>query len=471
MKSTILILLSLLANLSFSQIETENYKRASKKFVKNYNNDDYNEIFSMFSDIMKEELPIDKAKDFFSGLKSQAGNITKHEFVKYENETYASYKTFFDRAVLVLNISLDDKSKINGLFIKPFVEDINSKIAINNLAIEKSFLTKEQSEIIFEKSKFFPNNTEIAIAFIKNGKANFYGTRKEGDTISKVDNQKSVFEIGSISKVFTSTLLADFVINKKIKLNDNINDFLKTPFNNGTKIKFIDLANHTSGLVRMPTNIDFTKVDPENPYKEYKEKELLDYLSSHLELSNKGAYQYSNLGAGILGYTLSKIENLTYEELLQKVIFSKYDMQNSTSDIDKINGNLVRGLNAEGKEIPNWSFSVLAGAGGIFSTVEDLSNFAISQFDSKNKTLKLTREKTIEINSNMDIGLGWHVLKPKSDKIWHWHNGGTGGYSSSMAIEEESKNGIIILSNVSAYSGDKENIDALCFELMKTMEK
>ena len=71
----------------------------------------------------------------------------------------------------------------------------------------------------------------------------------------------------------------------------------------------------------------------------------------------------------------------------------------------------------------------------------------------------------------MDIGLGWHVLKPKSDKIWHWHNGGTGGYSSSMAIEEESKNGIIILSNVSAYSGDKENIDALCFELMKTMEK
>ena len=101
---------------------------------------------------------------------------------------------------------------------------------------EKSFLTKEQSEIIFEKSKYFPNKTEIAIAFIKNGNVNFYGIRKESDTISKVDNQKSVFEIGSISKVFTSTLLSDFVINKKINLNDHINDFLKTPFNNGTKI-------------------------------------------------------------------------------------------------------------------------------------------------------------------------------------------------------------------------------------------
>tara|TARA_B100001540_G_scaffold315893_1_gene344296 strand:- start:200 stop:1270 length:1071 start_codon:yes stop_codon:yes gene_type:complete len=337
--------------------------------------------------------------------------------------------------------------------------------------IEKTFLTKEQSEIIFEKTKLFPNNTEIAIAFIKNGKENFYGIRKYDDTISKVDNQKSVFEIGSISKVFTSTLLADFVINKKINLNDHINDFLKTPFNNGTKIKFIDLANHTSGLVRLPTNLDFAKVDPENPYKEYKEKELMDYLSSHLELSNKGAYQYSNLGAGLLGYTLGKIENLTYEDLLQKRIFSKYEMRNSTSDIDKIKGHLVRGLNNEGKEIPNWDFSILAGAGGIFSTVEDLSNFALSQFDLKNKELKLTREKTIEINSNMDIGLGWHILKPKSDKIWCWHNGGTGGYSSSMAIEEESKNGIIILSNVSAYNPNKGILDALCFELMKTMEK
>ena len=115
MKTIIVILLSLLANLSFSQIEKENYKTASKKFDKNYNIDDYNEIFSMFSDIMKEELPIDKAKEFFSGLKSQTGNITKHEFVKYENETYASYKKFFDRAVLVLNISLDDKSKILNL--------------------------------------------------------------------------------------------------------------------------------------------------------------------------------------------------------------------------------------------------------------------------------------------------------------------------------------------------------------------
>ena len=146
-------------------------------------------------------------------------------------------------------------------------------------------------------------------------------------------------------------------------------------------------------------------------------------------------------------------------------------MHNSTSDISKIKGYLVKGLNDKGKEVPNWEFSVLAGAGGIYSTVEDLSQFAIAQFDYSNKELKLTRKKTLEVNENMDIGLGWHILKSQSNNFWYWHNGGTGGYSSSMAIDPKTKNGIIILSNVSAFNPNMENIDKLCFELMKTLEK
>ncbi len=471
MKNIILIVLILIVNLSFGQTEKADNKIITEKFVENYNNDNYNGIFSMFADVMKKALPIEKTTEFLNGLKSKAGNITNREFVKYENGTYASYKTTFERVVFVLNISIDDDSKINGLFVKPFVEEVNSKNVINNLTIKNGLVTKEQSEIIFENAKIFPNHTQISIAIIKDGKVIYFGIYKESDTISTIDNKKNIFEIGSISKVFTSTLLANFVMDGKVKLNENVNEYLKTPLNNRTKISFTDLANHTSGLPRLPTNLDLTKVNPENPYIEYKEKEMKEYLTKYLELSNKGEYQYSNLGAGLLGYTLSKIENVTYESLLQNKIFSKYAMQNSTADINKIKGNLVRGLNNEGKEIPNWEFSVLAGAGAIFSTVEDLSQFAISQFDYSNKELKLTRVKTFELNKHIDIGLGWHILKSQSKNFWYWHNGGTGGYSSSIVIEEKFKNGIIVLSNVSAFNPNMGNIDKLCFELMKTLEK
>ena len=450
--------------------ERKDNKVVTEKFVRNYNNNDYNGIFSMFADVMKEALPLDKTTEFLKGLKSQAGNISNREFIKYENGTYASYKTTFERAVFFLNISIDDNSDINGLSIRPYVEEVNSENVINNLTIKSGIITQKQSEIIFENAKIFPNHTQISIAIIKDGKVNYYGINNKNDTISTVNNQKSVFEIGSISKVFTSTILANFVIDEKINLNDNINGYLKTSFNNNTEISFINLANHTSGLSPLPSNLDLTKVNPENPYKEYKEKELEEYLTKHLELLNKGKYQYSNLGAGLLGYTLSKIENTTYENLLQNKIFSKFNMYNSTSDINKIKGNLVKGLNNEGNDVPNWEFSVLAGAGAIFSTVEDLSKFAISQFDNSNKELKLTRKKTFEVNENLDIGLGWHILKSQSKNFWYWHNGGTGGYSSSMVIDENTKNGIIILSNVSAFNPNMGNIDKLCFELMKTIE-
>lgn len=463
--------MTLIVNLSFGQTEKTNNKVVTENFVENYNNNNYNGIFSMFADLMKEALPIYKTTEFLKGLKTQAGNITNREFVKYENGTYASYKTTFEHAILILNISIDSNSEVNGLFVKPFVEEINTENVINNLTFKNGLITKEQSEVIFESAKIFPNKTQIAIAIIKDGKANYYGINKVNDTFSRIDNQKSIFEIGSISKVFTSTLLANSVKDEKIKLNDNINSYLKTPFNNDIKITFIDLANHTSGLPRLPSNLDLAKVNPNNPYKDYKEKDLEEYLTTHLELSNKGEYQYSNTGAGLLGYTLSKVENATYESLLNSKIFSKYDMQNSTTDITEIKGNLIKGLNNEGIEVPNWEFSVLAGAGAIYSTVEDLSQFAISQFDFSNKDLKLTRVKSFELNENMDIGLGWHILKSQSENLWYWHNGGTGGYSSSMVIEEKSKNGIIILSNVSAFNPNMGNIDRLCFELMKTLEK
>lgn len=471
MKKIILIVLTLIVNLSFGQTEKAGNKVVTEKFVENYNNDNYNGIFSMFADVMKEALPIDKTTEFLKGLKSQAGNITNQEFIKYENGTYASYKTTFERAVFALNISIDDNSKINGILVKQYAEEVNTENVVNNLSIKNSLITKDQSEIIFESTKIFPNNTQLSIAIINNGKVSYYGIKKESDTISTIDNQKSIFEIGSISKVFTSTLLANFVIDGKVKLNDNINDYLKVSIKNSTEISFIDLANHTSGLPSLPSNLDLANVDPENPYKDYKEKELEDYVTNQLELSNKGKYQYSNLGAGLLSYTLSKIENDTYESLLQNKIFSKYDMQNSTTDISTIRGSLVKGLNSEGIEVPNWDFEVLAGAGAIFSTVEDLSKFAISHFDYSNKELKLTKEKTFELNENMDLGLGWHILKNKSDNLWYWHNGGTGGYSSSMVIDDKTKNGIIILSNVSAFNPNMGNIDKLSFKLMKTIEK
>ena len=125
-----------------------------------------------------------------------------------------------------MSISIDNNSKINGLLVKPFIENDPSEFAYNNLPVQDNIITKKQSDLIFEKSKVFPNQTQISIGIIENGDIKFYGIKRVNDSIIYIDNHKSVFEIGSITKVFTSTLLSNFVIDKKIKLDNKINNYI-----------------------------------------------------------------------------------------------------------------------------------------------------------------------------------------------------------------------------------------------------
>ncbi len=461
-RTTIILILTFMTNVMFGQ--TDNYKKAIENFQSNYNIEKYDDIFNTFSSEMKQALPIDKTKQFLSGLKSQVGKIEKTEFVSYQQGTYATYKTNFEKAVLAVNISLNKQNQINGLFIKSYEEPIKTKSTTVNAL---SNYPTDVAEIIYAKTKDFPNKTQLSIAVIQNGETNYYGVIKENDTIKPTKNQNKIFEIGSITKVFTSTVFASLVEDKKLKLTDEINTFYSFPFKDKTKITFQSLANHTSGLPRLPKNLDLS--NETNPYKNYGKKEIEEYLKNLLKLENEPSKisSYSNLGAGLLGYTLGLSQKSSFQKLLQKRIFDKYKMTNSFTTSQNLDNRLVKGLDENGEVVSNWDFDVLFGGGGILSSTEDLVKFANAQFNPKNKELALTRKPTFNVDESMKIGLGWHILK--TDKVfnWVWHNGGTGGYSSSMVIDAEKRNGVIILSNVSKIN---ENIDDLCFKLMKLTE-
>jgi len=258
---------------------------------------------------------------------------------------------------------------------------------------------------------------------------------------------------------------------KKIKLTDYINVYFPFPFKDNVKISFENLANHTSGLPRLPENFDLS--NETNPYKNYGKKELNEYLKNIMKLESEPSkkYSYSNLGGGLLGYTLGLSQKSTIQKLLQTRIFDKYKMTNSFTSSQNLKNKLVKGLNANGEIIPNWDFDVLFGGGGILSTTEDLAKFAKAQFNPENKELALTRKTTFVVNEKLKIGLGWHILKSENDKELFWHNGGTGGYSSSIAINVDDKTSVIILSNVSAFNPEMENIDKLGFELINEVTK
>ncbi len=132
-----IVLISTTINL-FGQTEKATYKKIADKLEAFYNATQFDSIFAMFSDEMKKDLPLDKTTDFFTELNSHAGKITKRHFIKYQS-SYASYKSNFERALYSLNISIDNNSKVNGLFVKPFTDETLPKMERNKSQLQLPF--------------------------------------------------------------------------------------------------------------------------------------------------------------------------------------------------------------------------------------------------------------------------------------------------------------------------------------------
>ena len=348
-----------------------------------------------------------------------------------------------------------------------------TEMPVNQLSSTDSIFTDDLIDLIFEKVKDLPDNAELALALIVDGQEYYYGVTRSKDTVHTIENSDRIFEIGSITKVFTSTILAQLVQEDVLNLDDKVGDFLPFDLNDSIKISLSQLATHTSGLPRMPSNLDLSRVDFSNPYKHYGETELIDYLSQEMNLQDEPGtvHNYSNLGVGTLGFVLTKIVDLTYEQLIQERLFQPYNMKHSTTSRQTIRQPLVPGINDQGETVSNWDMNVLVGAGGVLSTARDLSKFALAQFQQEDEAMALTRKPMFEITQNRHQGLGWLIFTNDDQSKWYWHNGGTGGYTSSLLVDIANKNAIIILSNISGFSRVHGKIDELAFELMSMIAK
>lgn len=461
-----------LASALLTTAQNEAKTKLIDQFVEHYNKKEYGLVYAMFSDNMQQKTPIDQIEGLLKGLNTAVGSINKAEFVTKDEAQFSHYKTSFEKGIFDVAFSEDESGKISGFKIVPFSEKDFTRKVTNQLTSVEDFPTTLQTELIFEFCKGFPNQTEVAFSILVKGEARYYGVEMRNDTLFTVENSQKTYEIGSISKVFTATLLAEQVQSGKLSLDDSINDYFDFPFHQEGAITFKSLANHSSGLPRLPSNLDLGSLDLQNPYKDYDEEKLNAFLKNELNRTSSsiGTYGYSNLGAGLLGHVLAKQSGTSYEDLLQSEIAERFGMKNTTSIRDKVSTELIKGLDAKGKETPNWDLEVLSGAGGILSTIEDLTKFTIAHLDSNNKALQLTTQETFKANDKMGVGLGWHLRTSESGKDWVWHNGATGGYSSSLTFNKATQNGVIILSNVSGVSPKMGFIDKLGFQLLESLE-
>ncbi|PJJ79617.1 serine hydrolase domain-containing protein [Mucilaginibacter auburnensis] len=400
------------------------------------------------------------------------GSIKTSTLISFQNNSLATYKLQFEAVTLQLLLSLDQFDKIEVFLFQPYKD--NSIKKIDHAATDNKLATLADKKVDTAAREYIQkaNTVGLSIGIIKDGVLNIYNYGETAKGNKKLPTGNTIFEIGSITKTFTATLLAWYVNEGKAKLTDPITKYLPDSVAANPQLKNITLqtlSNHTSGLPRLPENYGSqTPYDRENPYKNYTKQLLYSYLKRcRLNTDPGKTYAYSNLGVGLLGIVLEKISGKPYERMAQEVICTPLQMKNTAQHLSRIqNDRFTTVYDDNGEMTAAWDFDALAACGALRSSVSDLATYVKANMvkgqGKLSKAFDLTHQITYT-STDTKIGLGWHIIKI-GGVDYTFHNGGTYGSSSFMAFNKEKNLAVIVLANAA------ESTDALGAELIKKLQ-
>jgi D-alanyl-D-alanine-carboxypeptidase/D-alanyl-D-alanine-endopeptidase len=272
---------------------------------------------------------------------------------------------------------------------------------------------------------------------------------------AKVD-RGTLFEIGSITKVFTALILADMVNKGEVSLDDPAAKFLppghRIPERNGRQITLRDLSTHRSGLPRMADDMGSVD-DPDGPFAGYTEAKLLAFLDRYQLTRDIGSqWEYSNLGVGLLGYLLTRAAGTDYETLLRERITGPLGMSDTMITLPSSHAaRLAPAFDGYMRPAKPWNIGVVTGAGGIRSSAADMLTFAQAALDPKSPIAPAMRTalamRVPGVNARIQQALGWVVMHPEPGRELLLHDGGTGGFRSVLALEPAKGRAAVVLIN------------------------
>ena len=289
----------------------------------------------------------------------------------------------------------------------------------------------------------------ISVGFLDNGKEYFLNYGNLSRESKQPVNEKTIYEIGSITKLFTGNLIAQASIEGKLKVDDFIDGYLpdyKLSKELQNKIKISDLASHQSGL----PDLDFKKLTELNPKQPLDiSKELVhSIINDKTELIDYGNYRYSNMSFILLGAILEKVYGKDYETLIKEKILTPTKMENTFASSFNVE-NKVTGYDYKGvqQDFFNWN-TIVAPAGLLKSNTSDLTKLVKSILSNKSEISKATTisENTFYKNTLREIGIGLQMERTDAD-VYFYKTGNTMACSSILAYNKKADWGLVILLN------------------------
>ncbi|MGY1459227.1 serine hydrolase [Luteimonas sp. A534] len=268
----------------------------------------------------------------------------------------------------------------------------------------------------------------------------------------------SAFEIGSVSKTMTATLLADLIVQGKASLDDPLAGHLPegsvVPDFEGQPILLRHVVTHTSGLPALPPGIAVTNLA--DPYAGMTTRALLDSLGqAEISQAPGTAFEYSNFASMLLSYAVAHRAGTDFETLLRQTLFTPLGMEHAYVNQKPGAVRAALGHLPNAAVTPAWNFATdLAGVGGVRATLDDMVRYVEGNLDPSTTPLEAAITMVQQpVSEQPPMAMNW-MLMPVAERTVLVHEGGTGGFSSFVAVDKARQRGVVILSDTAWSSID-----------------
>jgi len=283
-----------------------------------------------------------------------------------------------------------------------------------------------------------------------------YGFKETVKGNGKVPDANTVWEIGSISKVFTACLLSIMVSEGTLSYDTPADEYLDgiNLQRNGKKITIRQLVSHTAGLPKLPFNFGANESSKSDPYASYSKADLLEFLSGFNFMLVKDEYQYSHVGFALLAVVLETAGGAPFPQLIEEKLLKPLQMTDTRIDLSlEQEGRMAQGYSLLGDPATPWNFQVFAGAIGYKSSAADLMKLLAVFLEDTHLDLGKTLGSTLIETSGTSVkrvwmAQGWHIIKPKK-RFYnvYAHSGVTDGFRAYIGFVKESHTATVVLTN------------------------
>jgi len=463
MKNIAIMLLLCLPLLAPAQISRPAYDIVKDTVIARFNRQDFKGIYGLFDTTFRKQVSESAVVRFLKNNQN-GGKIMESAF-RSEKDRTATYLLKFQVRDMLMNLELDSEGKVSGFGFKnsppvlldhaPVVLSDNAKSSALDLAVDSA------AQQYFRN----PNAASLAIGLIYKGKHIIYHYGETDKGNGRLPGNGTLYEMGSVTKTFTATLLAQAVLDGKVRLSDDIRKYLKGTYQNleykGSPITLQDLANHTSRLPAMPPDIgDQPGYDPVYPETHYSQAAF--YLALHqvvLDTVPGHKFEYSNWGISVLGHILETIYGQPESVLLKKFVTGPLRMPNTFYEGEAKAAAIALPHADNGSVLKLTDQGYFYPAGGLCSTASDLLNYLQAQLEENMPAVKLTHQPTAN-----NTGLGWGVRAIDRTRDLQ-HNGSEQGSNANITVYPELQSGCVILAN------SKANISPLVVRIQQLLKR